>query len=181
MTKKQPDHGSRILYEDQDLLVCVKPAGIAAQTKKSGQQDMVSLLRNYRHANGEEPYIGLVHRLAPASGRNSRIWKTCREYRCTKQTADTGELCQRIPGSSAGHDASQGREAGRLFEKRRTRKLFLCRGRERTRCKKSRAAVPGTGNRCQFTSRAESGENPIADRKASSDPGACGDTAGRRL
>ena len=63
MTKKQPDHGRRILYEDQDLLVCVKPAGIAAQTKKSGQQDMVSLLRNYRHANGEEPYIGLVHRL----------------------------------------------------------------------------------------------------------------------
>lgn len=53
----------KILYEDTDILVCVKPAGIASETKKAGQQDMVSLLRNYRHGKGEEPYIGLVHRL----------------------------------------------------------------------------------------------------------------------
>ncbi len=52
-----------ILYEDTDVVVCVKPAGIASQTKNSGQQDMVSLLCNYRHDKGEEPYIGLVHRL----------------------------------------------------------------------------------------------------------------------
>lgn len=52
-----------ILYEDADILVCVKPAGTASQTKQSLRQDMVSLLRNYRHANNEEPYIGLVHRL----------------------------------------------------------------------------------------------------------------------
>lgn len=63
MAEKRLDHGIRILYEDKDLLVCVKPAGIAAQTKKCGEQDMVSLLRNYRYANREEPYIGLVHRL----------------------------------------------------------------------------------------------------------------------
>ncbi len=53
----------QILYEDANILVCVKPAGIAAETKKAGQQDMASLLRNYRHSKGEEPYIGLVHRL----------------------------------------------------------------------------------------------------------------------
>ncbi len=53
----------RILYEDSDILVCVKPAGIASQTKKSGQQDMVSLLCNYLHEKGEAPDIGLVHRL----------------------------------------------------------------------------------------------------------------------
>ncbi|MDE7313493.1 MAG: RluA family pseudouridine synthase [Eubacterium sp.] len=53
----------KILYEDRHILVCVKPAGIAAQTKLSGQQDMVSLLCNYRHEKGEEPYAGLVHRL----------------------------------------------------------------------------------------------------------------------
>lgn len=53
----------RILYEDADLIVCVKPAGTASQTSRTGQQDMVSLLRNYRHKKGEEPYIGLVHRL----------------------------------------------------------------------------------------------------------------------
>ncbi len=52
-----------ILYEDAHMIVCVKPAGIATQTNQSGQQDMVSLLRNYRHEKGEEPYIGLIHRL----------------------------------------------------------------------------------------------------------------------
>lgn len=57
------ESGVKILYEDADILVCVKPAGIATQTKRSGQQDMVSLLRNYRHELGGETYIGLVHRL----------------------------------------------------------------------------------------------------------------------
>ena len=35
-----------ILYEDDKLLVCVKPAGIAVQTKRMGEQDMESLLLN---------------------------------------------------------------------------------------------------------------------------------------
>ncbi len=52
-----------ILYEDSDILVCVKPAGIATETKRIGRQDMVSVLRNYRNEKGESTYIGLVHRL----------------------------------------------------------------------------------------------------------------------
>ncbi len=52
-----------ILYEDQDILLCRKPAGIAVQTKRLGQQDMESLLKNYRAKKGETPYIGIVHRL----------------------------------------------------------------------------------------------------------------------
>lgn len=53
----------QILYEDEEILVCVKPAGIASQTRRIGEQDMVSLLRNYRVQKGEESYLGLVHRL----------------------------------------------------------------------------------------------------------------------
>lgn len=52
-----------ILYEDDDLLVCKKPAGVAVQTKQLGQADMESLLKNYRAGKGETPYIGVVHRL----------------------------------------------------------------------------------------------------------------------
>lgn len=52
-----------ILYEDNDLIVCRKPAGVAAQTKRLGQADMESLLKNYRAGKGEQPYIGVVHRL----------------------------------------------------------------------------------------------------------------------
>ena len=52
-----------ILYEDETLIVCEKPAGVATQTKRLGQADMESLLKNYRAAKGEPPYIGVIHRL----------------------------------------------------------------------------------------------------------------------
>jgi len=52
-----------IIFEDRDILVCRKPAGVATQTKRLGQQDMESLLKNYRAKKGETPYIGIVHRL----------------------------------------------------------------------------------------------------------------------
>ena len=52
-----------ILFEDKDIMICRKPAGIATQTKRLGQQDMESLLKNYRAKKGEPPYIGIVHRL----------------------------------------------------------------------------------------------------------------------
>ena len=52
-----------IIFEDKDILICRKPAGVATQTKRLGQQDMESLLKNYRAKKGEPPYIGIVHRL----------------------------------------------------------------------------------------------------------------------
>lgn len=52
-----------IIYEDEEILVCYKPAGIATQTKRLGQQDMESILKNYRASKKETPYIGIVHRL----------------------------------------------------------------------------------------------------------------------
>ena len=63
-----------ILYEDEDIMVVFKPAGIATQTARIGQQDMVSELKNYLagkglHKGEKEPYLGLVHRLdQPVSG-----------------------------------------------------------------------------------------------------------------
>lgn len=63
-----------IIYEDEAVLVVYKPAGIATQTARLGQQDMVSELKNYlakkpeNKGNGE-PYLGVVHRLdQPVSG-----------------------------------------------------------------------------------------------------------------
>ena len=49
-----------ILYEDEEVIVCEKPAGVAAQTRRLGQADMESLLKNYRAGKGEQPYIGVV-------------------------------------------------------------------------------------------------------------------------
>lgn len=57
------DRALCILYEDDELLVCRKPQGVAVQTKRLGQADMESLLKNYRAEKGELPHIHLVHRL----------------------------------------------------------------------------------------------------------------------
>lgn len=58
-----------ILYEDDAIIVCVKEAGIATQTRQIGQKDMESMLRTYRMQKGEPSYIGVVHRLdQPVSG-----------------------------------------------------------------------------------------------------------------
>lgn len=58
-----------ILYEDNHLIVCVKPAGIATQSKKIGTPDMVSILKNHIAKNRKnsqlytEPYLAVIHRL----------------------------------------------------------------------------------------------------------------------
>lgn len=60
-----------IIYEDKDILVCYKPAGVATQTAKFSDQDMVSLLKNYlaKQTGSKAPYVGVIHRLdQPVSG-----------------------------------------------------------------------------------------------------------------
>ncbi len=55
-----------IIYEDKQIIICNKPAGIPVQSARIGIKDMVSILKNYRNEKENltgEPYLGLVHRL----------------------------------------------------------------------------------------------------------------------
>lgn len=64
---------TEIIYEDDQVLVAYKPAGLAVQAAGIGQIDMVSELKNYLHRKQkkgrsetgkvQEPYLGIVHRL----------------------------------------------------------------------------------------------------------------------
>ncbi len=57
---------TEIVYEDEQVLVAYKPAGLAVQTAGVGQADMVSELKNYLHQKqkkGQQPYLGVIHRL----------------------------------------------------------------------------------------------------------------------
>ena len=51
-----------IVYEDNDILVCAKPAGLATQTAKVAAPDLVSELKKYLAEKGER-YLAVVHRL----------------------------------------------------------------------------------------------------------------------
>lgn len=55
-----------IYYEDEEILVCEKPAGTPSQSDKTGDYDMVSIIKNYlyeKNRKGGEPYTAVVHRL----------------------------------------------------------------------------------------------------------------------
>lgn len=63
---------TEIIYEDKDVLVIYKPAGLATQSARVGQADVVSELKNYlvRQLGGTDrarersaPYLGIIHRL----------------------------------------------------------------------------------------------------------------------
>ena len=60
-----------VIYEDKDILVCFKPAGVATQTASLSSQDMVSMIKNYlaKQTKEKSPYVGVIHRLdQPVSG-----------------------------------------------------------------------------------------------------------------
>lgn len=87
-----------ILYEDNHLLVVVKPEGILSQSDGSCTPDMLTLLKEYIKIKSNKPgdvFLGLVHRLdRPVSGvmvfartskAASRISEQIREKRVMKK------------------------------------------------------------------------------------------------
>lgn len=58
-----------ILYEDEDLIVVVKPVGMVSQSVGGLEMDMVSAIRNYLSTSKKGLYVGVIHRLdKPVSG-----------------------------------------------------------------------------------------------------------------
>jgi len=88
LTKEKYMATLNILYEDPHILVCVKPHGIATQSKSFRYPDMVSLIKNHlakasgtsgksgapksigsRTPGSAEPYLAVIHRLdQPVAG-----------------------------------------------------------------------------------------------------------------
>ena len=64
----------KVLYEDDEILVAVKPAGVESQAAKRFAPAMVSEVKKHLVINksctpGKEPYVGVIHRLdKPVSG-----------------------------------------------------------------------------------------------------------------
>ena len=65
-------HGVMVLFEDNHLIVAIKPAGVLSQSDGSNAPDMLSILKAYIKEKYQKPgevYLGLVHRLdRPVSG-----------------------------------------------------------------------------------------------------------------
>ena len=61
-----------VLYEDNHIIVVFKPAGVLSQGDKTGDEDMLTIIKKYLKEKYNKPgnvYLGLVHRLdRPVSG-----------------------------------------------------------------------------------------------------------------
>ncbi len=56
----------KVIYEDNHIIVVVKPASIPSQADKTGDLDMLTLVKEYIKHKYDKPgevYLGLVHRL----------------------------------------------------------------------------------------------------------------------
>lgn len=61
----------RVLYEDNHIIVVVKPVNIPSQGDKTGDEDMLTIIKKYIKEKYNKPgdvYLGLVHRLDRPTG-----------------------------------------------------------------------------------------------------------------
>ena len=98
-----------IIYEDNHLLVVVKPMGVPVQADESGDPDMLTLLKRYLVDTYDKPgdaFLGLVHRLdrptggvmvfAKTSKAASRLSDAIREGEVEKRYLTVVEGCPRF-------------------------------------------------------------------------------------
>ena len=60
-----------IIFEDNHIIVVIKPQGMPSQPDASGDLDMLTMLKQYRTENENKPgeaFLGLVHRLDRVTG-----------------------------------------------------------------------------------------------------------------
>lgn len=83
-----------ILYEDSDMLVCVKQPGMPVQSDRSLDLDLVNQLKNYLYGKDKkkEPYIGLVHRLDRPVGGVMVFGKTPQATRSLNRMIQNGQM-----------------------------------------------------------------------------------------
>ena len=65
-TKVNSYHGINILYEDNHIIVCIKPEGVLSQADDTNDGDMLSIVKDYiknKYNKTGNVYLGLVHRL----------------------------------------------------------------------------------------------------------------------
>lgn len=100
-----------ILYEDSDIIVCVKPHGLATQSKSFSSPDLEKMLLNHIARTSKisgKPYLAVIHRLdQPVAGVLVFAKTPFAAKELNKQLTTSGfgkhyyALVQGVPGSSS--------------------------------------------------------------------------------
>ena len=121
----------KVLYEDNHLIVAVKPPMVPSQADSSGDPDMLSIVKEYVREKYGKPgnvYIGLVHRLdRPTSGIMVFARTSKAAARLAKQVQD-GSLEKRYRATvldSSGSLPEQGVFVDMLYKDRAANTVFV--------------------------------------------------------
>lgn len=85
----------KILYEDNHLLVVIKPINILSQSDITGDSDMLSILKKYIKEKYDKPgnvYLGLVHRLDRPTGGIMVFAKTSKAAKRLSEQIKKGDF-----------------------------------------------------------------------------------------
>lgn len=80
----------KVLYEDNHIIVVVKPVNIPSQGDKTGDVDMLTIIKEYIKEKYNKPgnvYLGLVHRLDRPVGGVMVFAKTSKATDKAKRTS----------------------------------------------------------------------------------------------
>lgn len=87
-----------VLFEDNHIIVVVKPQGIPSQADASGDEDMLSLVKAHIKAKYDKPgnvYLGLVHRLDRPTGGVMVFAKTSKAAARLTEQIQSGSMEKR--------------------------------------------------------------------------------------
>ena len=84
-----------IIYEDNHILVCVKPQNIPTQKDESGDMDMQTEIKEYLKEKYQKPgnvFVGIVHRLDRVTGGLMVFAKTSKAAKRLSEQIKSGEF-----------------------------------------------------------------------------------------
>ena len=92
-----------VMYEDDDILVAVKPYGIPSQPDKKNSENMVSMLKLRifeQEKREQEPYLTPIHRLDRPVGGIMLFAKNKEAAAALSRQSENGEMEKILSGDS---------------------------------------------------------------------------------
>ena len=108
----------KVIYEDNHIIVVEKPVNIPSQGDKTGDIDMLTLIKKYLKEKNNKPgnvYLGLVHRLDRPVGGVMVFAKTSKA---------AGRISEQVRGKIFEKEYLAIVNGKMISEKRNTRRLF---------------------------------------------------------
>ena len=118
----------KILYEDNHLLVVVKPANMPVCEDSSGDLDLLSYLKNYLKEKYNKPgnvYLGLIHRLDRPVGGVMVFAKTSKCASRLSEQVRTGKVNTKYYAVVCGNLSGSGVFNDRLLKDSKTNMVYV--------------------------------------------------------